>query len=332
MRGELSHGLGSMGELLVEFICTQKDGRNLRPSTYAGPYPSGAPGIFIDQAARVGARTIFSGAVGDDAFGHVLLDRFASVGVSDLLLRRVAGVPTGSAFVSYNTDGSRDFVFNIAHSAAAHLPVDDAAIGQFAGFGLDAFHISGSTLGDPQMANAALNVCRALRDKGVAISFDPNIRKELLSDPSYMETVRALLEISTFVLPSEEDAAVLFPSQDFDAYAGRLHAAGARYVVLKRGEAGCIGSEAGGTTEIFAAHPVPVVDPTGAGDCFCATFVALAVSGRFPFREALRRANAAGALAVGKVGPMEGNSSLAEIEAFLERPAPQAQAMKTHQE
>ncbi|MEQ1944813.1 sugar kinase [Mesorhizobium sp. VNQ89] len=307
-----------MGELLVEFVCAEKDGHNLRASTYAGPYASGAPGIFIDQAARVGASTIFAGAVGGDAFGHVLLDRFGSVGVSQALVRTVAGIPTGSAFVSYNSDGSRDFVFNIAHSAAAHLPVGEEAIDAFADFGLDAFHISGSTLGDSRMAAAALHVCTALHERGVAISFDPNVRKELLADPAYMDTVRALLAISTFVLPSVEDAEVLFPGESFESFSGRFHEAGARYVLLKRGEAGCIGSEAGGSIEAFDAHTVEVVDPTGAGDCFCATFVALATSGRFSFRDALRFANAAGALAVGKVGPMEGNSSLRDIEAFLE--------------
>lgn len=312
-------GIGSMGELLVEFICAEKDSRNQRASIYAGPFPSGAPGIFIDQAARVGARTIFSGAVGNDAFGQMLLDRFAGVGVSNALVRTATGIPTGSAFVSYNSDGSRDFVFNIAHSAAAHLPVGETAIARFTAFGLNAFHISGSTLGDPKMAAAALQVCRALHEKSVAISFDPNIRKELVADPSYMETVRALLDIATFILPSTEDAEVLFPGEPFEAFARRLLDANARYVVLKRGEAGCIGAASDGQVETFDAHQVEVIDPTGAGDCFCATFVALAASGRFSFREALRRANAAGALAVGKVGPMEGNSSLAEIEAFLER-------------
>jgi Sugar kinases, ribokinase family len=310
-----------MGELLVEFICTEKDGHNLRASTYAGPYPSGAPGIFIDQAARVGARTIFSGTVGSDAFGRVLLDRFAAVGVSPSLLRTAPGIPTGSAFVSYNSDGSRDFVFNIAHSAAAHLPVGAEAIDTLAAFGLDAFHISGSTLGDPRVAAEALRICRALKHRGVAISFDPNVRKELLGDPSYMETVRALLDLATFVLPSAEDAEVLFPGEPFEAYARRFHAAGARCVVLKRGAAGCTGWEAGGPIESFDAHRVPVVDPTGAGDCFCATFVALMTSGRFSFREAMRHANAAGALAVGMIGPMEGNSTLSEITAFLEKGA-----------
>ena len=59
-----------------------------------------------------------------------------------------------------------------------------------------------------------------------------------------------------------------------------------------------------------------VADPTGAGDCFCGTFVTLIASG-FAFREALELANAAGALAVTKVGPMEGNSRLADIQAWL---------------
>lgn len=314
-------GIGSLGELLVEFVCTEKDGRNLRAAPYVGPFASGAPGIFIDQAARVGGRAIFAGAVGDDAFGIVLRQRLSAVGVSDALIATVPRTPTGSAFVSYNSDGSRDFVFNIAQSAASHFPKDGAAGEALLGFGLAAFHISGSTLGNPAMAAAALDICRMLHGHGVAISFDPNIRKELLTDPSYMETVRALLALSTFILPSVEDADVLFPGETYETFSRRLLDAGAKYVVLKRGEKGCIGSNSDGVTEAFDAHLVEVVDPTGAGDCFCATFVALTVSGDFSFREALECANAAGALAVGKIGPMEGNSTLAEIEAFLERRA-----------
>jgi sugar/nucleoside kinase (ribokinase family) len=43
----------------------------------------------------------------------------------------------------------------------------------------------------------------------------------------------------------------------------------------------------------------------------------LIASGKHSFRKALERANVAGALAVTKVGPMEGNSSLATLEEFL---------------
>jgi sugar/nucleoside kinase (ribokinase family) len=65
-----------------------------------------------------------------------------------------------------------------------------------------------------------------------------------------------------------------------------------------------------------------VADPTGAGDCFCATLVTLLAAGDLPFPTALQHANAAGALAVGKLGPMEGNSTLAEIATFLEERTP----------
>jgi sugar/nucleoside kinase (ribokinase family) len=309
--------IGSLGELLVEFICTSKDGHNRVAATYEGPYASGAPGIFIDQAARVGASAIFAGAVGDDAFGGVITDRLVAVGVDDRLIARIAGVPTGSAFVSYNSDGSRDFVFNIAHSAASALPGIENLLAELANFRTEIFHISGSTLGDPAMRTTALAVCRALHGQGTAISFDPNVRKELLRDRGYLDAVSELMGLSRYFLPSEEDAEVLFPGQSFDTYAATLIGMGVSHVVLKRGALGCMAMTADGETASLGAHAVTVVDPTGAGDCFCATFVTLSASG-MGLSAALARANAAGALAVGRTGPMEGNASLAEIEAFLE--------------
>ncbi|MFA8816799.1 sugar kinase, partial [Escherichia coli] len=54
------------------------------------------------------------------------------------------------------------------------------------------------------------------------------------------------------------------------------------------------------------------------GDCFGATFITLFLSG-FPAHKALQYANASGALAVMRQGPMEGISSLADIEDFLQQ-------------
>ena len=65
-----------------------------------------------------------------------------------------------------------------------------------------------------------------------------------------------------------------------------------------------------------SARLLPGSTPTTLRDCFCATFVTLTAAG-LPLAEALAQANAAGALAVGSLGPMEGNSTLAEIAAVL---------------
>ena len=316
MRGPV---IGSLGELLVEFICDGLDGHHLRAGSYTGPFPSGAPGIFIDQAARVGARAVFAGAVGDDAFGVVLRDRLVASGVSRAMIEVVPGVPTGSAFVSYNSDGSRDFVFNIARSAASHFPAGAAAVAKFLAAGVEVLHISGSTLGDPEMRSRALEICRSLKAAGVAISVDPNIRNELMNDAAYLAVVRELIGMADFVLPSDADADLLFDG-GFTDWAPGLIDAGARVVALKRGAAGAIAMDGGGRIVDLPGHAVPVVDPTGAGDCFCATLVTLLAHGQ-DMAVALRHANAAGALAVGRLGPMEGNSDLATITTFLERMA-----------
>ena len=67
----------------------------------------------------------------------------------------------------------------------------------------------------------------------------------------------------------------------------------------------------------MGVYPATEVDPTGAGDCFDATFLAMLCEGA-PLRKAARFASAAGAKAVEKRGPMEGNSFRAEVEAFVD--------------
>ncbi len=309
--------IGCIGDLLVEFVCSSKNGRHRRADTYTGPFPSGAAGIFIDQAARTGGACIFVGAVGDDAFGQVVLDRLVADGVDARLIKIVKDAPTGTAFVSYNDDGSRDFVYNIVLSAAARFDGDDETIAALNAFNLDVMHVSGSALSDAQMCAKVLRVCKALHSAGVRISFDPNVRKELIGNPAYSGAVRDMIDIAAIFLPSEDDAATLYPGEGLASFAPKLFARSAEYVVLKKGEHGAQGVSRSGERVSLKAHKVDVLDPTGAGDCFCATFITLIASGAYSFQQAMERANAAGALAVTKVGPMEGASALSAIEAFL---------------
>jgi sugar/nucleoside kinase (ribokinase family) len=310
--------IGSMGDLLVEIMAAGKNGRHLRVETYKGPYPSGSPGIFIGQAARTGGDCIFLGAVGDDAFGQVILNRLRLDGVDTSLIKIVKGVPTGTAFVSYNDDGSRDFVFNITHSAAALFEGSNAVIDALLAFNLDYFHVSGTALSNEAMCASTLQVCRALHVDGVKISFDPNVRKELMGNDLYLAAVKEMMGLCSIFLPSEDDAAMLFPQQTLTQFAPPLLAAHMDHVVLKKGEHGCQAMDKAGLHLSLPPLKVEAVDPTGAGDCFSATFVTLIAPGRHSFSEVLARANAAGAMAVTQLGPMEGSRTLPEIEEFME--------------
>ena len=313
----MPHIIASVGELLVEFVCETKGGHHLQPARYLGPFPSGAPGIFIDQVARMGAGAVFAGAVGEDAFGRVIRDRLVADGVDDRLIRTIQGEVTGSAFVSYNDDGSREFVFNIARSAAAHFPDGAEAAATMLAAGVGLVHVSGSALGEPSLRTRIADLVTRLLDQGVALSLDPNVRREEMRDAGYLAVLHDLVARAALILPSDDDADLLWPGEAFASYGPRLIRGGAQAVVLKRGAQGCIGMGSDLQAIDLAGHRVEVVDPTGAGDCFCATFVALHAMG-MPLDQALVRANAAGALAVQSLGPMEGNSTQAAIDAFLE--------------
>lgn len=303
----------SAGEILAEFIAVDDAGRPIdasrqAPELYAGPFPSGAPAIAIDQAARCGATTQMFGAVGDDLLGRAICARLVEGGTDVTGIVVADDLPTGTAHVAYNGDGSRAFVFHIAGSAAerCHVPaVPSGAI----------LMVSGSTLGIPSLRAAVLDAAIRVRKAGGRIAVDPNVRPELMREPGAAAALNALLAGADFASPSEEDLAALMPGASVAEAAARLREHGIDTVAVTCGAAGVRVFHPGGEV-VLAGHAVDAVDPTGAGDAFAATFVAMRAGGA-SVADAARLANAAGALAVTRLGPMEGNSSLGKIRAFL---------------
>lgn len=304
----------TIGEILVEMVATRVGQRLDAPGSFEGPYPSGAPAIFADQAARQGVSTALIGCVGQDGFGDATLRRLERDGVDLRGVRRTGEVATGVAFVAYRADGGRGFLFHMANAAAGRLEPDDVRPELFAGCRV--LHVMGSSLFSAAMGEAIRRGLHLARAAGAAFSFDPNIRPELLGLPGTAALIRELAAQADILLPSEADLDHLFPGLDADAAARAALAGGAERVLLKRGAAGSLYHDRDSRIET-PGFPVAELDPTGAGDCAGATFVAALVRD-VPIRAALLRANAAGALAVSRRGPMEGNSTEAELDAFLQ--------------
>ena len=221
----------TIGEALVEVMRTGIDQPLNQPGPFSGPYPSGAPFIFAVQAARLGLKTAAIGSVGEDAFGDCLLNQLRADGVSTEGIRQLPNQTTGVAFVAYNADGSRDFVFSLG--AGGHLSADMLQPELFAG--LRCFHIMGSTL---SMSEDVLSVCReALRkaiDAGALISFDPNLRPELLPPEAARVAFAEFMSAADILLPT---AAELLQLTAVDPIEMLL--AERPEVVITRGAAGC---------------------------------------------------------------------------------------------
>jgi sugar/nucleoside kinase (ribokinase family) len=121
--------------------------------------------------------------------------------------------------------------------------------------------------------------------------------------------------LTNLFLPSGDELTLLTDAtRDEDALV-ELFATGITAVVHKQGAKGATYHDVERSVPA-SAFSVEEVDPTGAGDCFGGAFTTYWLRGIDP-ETALRRAAAAGALAVGKRGPMEGTSDCETIDAFI---------------
>ena len=304
----------TIGEILVEIMATDRGRGFMEPIRLTGPYPSGAPAIFIDQCARMGGAAGIIACVGDDDFGRINIERLRDDGADISAVSVSADHPTGSAFVRYRDDDSRDFVFNIARSAAAQLSLTAEARALIARSGH--LHVMGTAFAIPGAWEIIDHAIGVMGERGGSISFDPNLRKELLGQGETMARFAKLVEIADLILPSGEE---LFVAAGMDGEAAAVEALLSRRateIVLKRGARGSTFFGRGGARLDCPAFAVEEIDPTGAGDCFGGAYVACRRLG-MPAGQALDYANAAGGRNVTVNGPMEGAGTRAELDAFI---------------
>ncbi|MCR9109101.1 sugar kinase [Marivita sp. XM-24bin2] len=302
-----------IGEILVEIMADQIGDGFLTPLALTGPFPSGAPAIFIDQVAKLGQPCGIVSSVGCDDFGRLNISRLQSDGVDVSAISEDLTRPTGTAFVRYRQDGSRDFIFNIEHSACGQVDMTQAAQTLFDS--ADHLHVMGSSLSSPTFIELNLRAAQLVKRRGGSVSFDPNLRKEMLKKDGMRQAMHQLLDQTDLFLPSGDELTLLTEASNEDDALAELFGKGISAVVHKKGSKGATFHDLQQSVTA-RAFSVDEIDPTGAGDCFGGAFATYWLRGTDP-ATALLRASASGALAVGKRGPMEGTSNAEEIDAFL---------------
>lgn len=303
----------TIGEVLVEIVATTKGNGFLEAQPLVGPFPSGAPAIFIDQLGKLGTPCAIVSRVGDDDFGRVNIDRLRADGVDVAGIEIAPGESTGSAFVRYRDDGSRSFVYNIRHSACGNLRPTAASEALIES--CDHLHVMGTALSAPGLGGMVMDAARRIKTRGGTISFDPNLRPEILNSPGLRDALEAVLAMTDLFMPSGSELFLFDPARDETDAVKALLGRGIRTIVLKRGDQGASLFEQGRRVDV---RPLAVdeLDPTGAGDSFGGAFLSFWLAGADP-QTALRYANAAGARAVTQLGPMQGTSTRAELDTML---------------
>lgn len=189
-----------IGKILVEIMTKTPGNTLLEAQTWIGPFPSGAPAIFINQCGKITGNAAMIGAVGKDDFGRMKLKRLAADNVDISGIAVDPDYPTGSAFIRYQKDGSRKFIFNIAQSAVARFTWTDIVSRVIARAGH--LNIIGSALVMPNTWPVIKKTLTILKTKGGTLSLDPNLRPELTYERRIQARFAQFIDAADLLLPT----------------------------------------------------------------------------------------------------------------------------------
>jgi 2-dehydro-3-deoxygluconokinase len=261
----------------------------------------------VIAAARAGVKAAYLTRLGDDNFGHALLDLWCTEGVDTAAIETIADAPRGIYFVTHGQKG-HEFSYLRAGSAASLMTPDwlQQSVVRHHIEAARVLHVSGISLAiSPSALETSLAAMRLAKSSGTLVSFDSSLRLKLWSLEQAQLSIAQAVALCDLFLPSLEDMTALIGLSDPNAIIDWGHAHGASTVVLKLGADGALVSDGKHREHISGKH-ASVVDATGAGDCFCGNLLARITQGDDIFA-ATRYANAAAALAVqgfGAVAPL----------------------------
>ncbi len=310
----------TLGECLISLIAAQPG--SLAEAALFERQIAGAEANVAVGLARLGHTAVYIGRVGGDGFGAAIVRRLRGEGVDVSQLEVDHGATTGLMLRERRVLGAAEVVYARTGSAGSRVTPDDVRRAQTDGvFGEGRWlHLTGITpaLSDTAREATALALDIA-REAGMTVSFDVNLRRRLWSDEAAAPVLRPLAERSDIVFGSPDELAVVTGTDESEpaALATAVLRLGPGLAVVKRGADGALALETGGEPVWSPARATPsVVDPVGAGDAFCAGFIASRIEGD-DLATALTMANACGAAAVSAVGDLAGLPTRIELARLI---------------
>jgi len=312
--------LVTLGECLVSLVAGELG--SLADAATFGRHVAGAEANVAVGLARLGHRAAFIGRVGRDGFGGAVVRALRGAGVGVEWLATDPGGPTGHLFRERRILGPTEVVYARTGSAGSRLGPEDVDVAAAAGAfeGARWLHLTGITPALSPSCRAAVE--RAIdyaRRRGLTVSLDLNLRRKLWTDEEARPVLADHAAQADVVLGSDDEAAIVTgvpeggpPGAVLDA----LLALGPTLAVLKLGAQGAAARTRDGEVVERPGMAVVPVDPVGAGDAFCAGFIAARLEGA-DLARALEVGNACGAAAVAAIGDQAGLPDRIELDRLL---------------
>ncbi|AJD92433.1 fructokinase [Jeotgalibacillus malaysiensis] len=255
----MKKGVISLGEALIDFIPTDET------NDYYYKSPGGAPANVAVGVARLGLPSYFAGKVGEDVLGRFLARTLHDYGVNTDHLHFDQEHRTGAVFVTLD-NGERSFDFYIDPSADRFLKADELDPALFEEAKI--LHFGSISMISEPSKTATKKAVELAREKGMMISYDPNLRMSLWpNEEEARRTISSMLDQADVVKISEEELEFLTGTEDIQKGAEVLKQFGIPLLLITMGAEGSWVFTQTETRHV-PAEKVQVVDTTGAGDAF----------------------------------------------------------------
>lgn len=263
--------------------------------------------------AKLGVPCNVVARVGTDMLGDFVLAELTRHGVSTDGIVFDDSTSTAFTFAAVASNGERCFL----HTTGADARLCRADVPPERLRGRKLVFVTGTMLTDSLDGQPTAELLADARAAGAATLLD-TVYVESAPAEEWCRRVHPALPQVDYFIPSHPEARAISAREDLSEIAKDFQARGARNVVIKLGERGVFCRDGQDRERLVPAFRVePVVDATGAGDCWSAGFLVGLRTG-LALEQAAQLGNAVAAHGIQAPGATAGVKPLAQIRAFME--------------
>ena len=298
-----------VGSFMYDLVATAsrrpKTGETLIGDSF-GMFLGGKGANQAIAASRAGASVTMVGRLGNDLFGDQFLEKFSEEGIKTNFVIQDTENGTGVGMPLIDASGDNSIV--IIPQANMALTVENIDKAE-------------SVIADSDVLVLQCEVPMEANKRAAEIA-NKNDTLVILNPAPARKIPDTLLSLVDIITPNESEAEILTDmptetnSQAMEA-AHHLLSKGVETVILTLGSRGSLLLTEKMEKRI-PAYSVDVIDTTAAGDAFCGALAAILSNGSI-IEEAIKIANAAGALAVTKLGAEPSLPTKKDIDQLINR-------------
>jgi ribokinase len=266
-------------------------------------FSGGVTANYLVAVSRLGIKTGFIGAVGDDYYGKFLIDDFNKENVDTSFTLKKSGFKTPVNFI-FICNGEKTII------QSPHMQFTKLSISDLPESYITKSKLLHTTIIHPKITELAIGIAKE-HDIKISIDLESQIAQR------GWKNLKNILLNADILIPNKEGAKKITNCETPEESANELIGRGIPIVIITLGRNGALLTTQK-TQKIIPTFDIKkVVDTTGAGDTFNGAFSVAYWIRKWDLEKSIKYANAAASLKIQKLGARTGMPTEKELERFL---------------